>query len=89
MKIVKILGKAIIVIGLLITLTASLAGFYGSYTAVHGMENSAENGIGIVVAGIGRAYFWSFIDIFGLGVLILGLVITLIASLMRSGQKTV
>ena len=86
MKILKVFSKILIILGFFITLIASLIAFYGVFSAVHGIQNSAESGIGIIVTGMGRAYFWDFVDLFGLAVLAFGLLLALIASITKKAK---
>lgn len=82
MKILKIFAKLLIVLGLFMTLLASLIGFYGLFSAVRGIENADSTGIGVIAEGMSRAYFWGFVDLFGLAILVFGLLLALVASLM-------
>lgn len=69
----RIVSRILIVFGLLITVAANFATYYGIRTAVNGMLDSGATGIGTVAWGMDSAYFYSLIGLLGCFVLIIGL----------------
>ena len=82
----KVISKILIAIGLFITVISNLATYYGLHTAVQGVKNSADEGIGAVARGMDSAYFWSFISLFGCLILVVDVVLAFIKSLGEKGR---
>ena len=78
------ISRILIVLGLLITAWSNLATVYGLNTSINGMQNSAENGIGLVAWGMSSAYFWSLVSLVGCFVLIVGLALAAFKSSARA-----
>ncbi len=74
-----IISKLVIILGLLVTVTSNLATYYGIRTAVNGMLDSANGGIGIVAWGMDSAYFFSVVSLVGCFILLVGLVLAALA----------
>lgn len=68
-----IIAKILIIIGLLITIGSNFATYYGIRTAVNGMLDSAQSGIGVVAWGMDSAYFYSVVSLVGCFILVVGL----------------
>jgi len=76
---VGIISKIVIVLGLLVVLASNFATYYGIRTAVNGMLDSANGGIGIVAWGMDSAYFFSVVSLVGCFILIVGLILAALA----------
>ena len=74
----NLVSKALIVVGLIITVASNLTTYYGIRKAVYGMQNSATEGIGSVAWGMSTAYSFSFISLVGCLLLVVGLVLSVI-----------
>ena len=70
-----IIAKILTILGLLITIGSNLATYYGIRTAVNGMIDSAQGGIGVVAWGMDSAYFYSAFSLVGCFILVVGLVL--------------
>ena len=75
----RIISRIFIALGLLITVVGNFATYYGIRTAVNGMVDSAENGIGIIAWGMDSAYFYSVVSLVGCFLLIIGLALGALA----------
>jgi hypothetical protein len=82
-KNMKAISWILIGIGFFITALSNLATFYGLRAAVNGMENSAENGIGIVAWGMSFSYTSSFIGLFGCFILFTGMIFAVLGALIK------
>jgi hypothetical protein len=72
----NVIAKILTGVGLLITVFSNLATYLGVRTAVNGIRNSAEGGIGAIASGMSSASFYSFVSLIGCLLLIIGLALT-------------
>lgn len=60
-------------------MASNFATYYGIRTAVNGMLDSANGGIGTVAWGMDSAYFFSVVSLVGCFILIVGLALAAVA----------
>ena len=81
----KIVAIIVTLIGLAITGICSLGTAFSLYTAVNSMTNSAARGVGTPASWLGYAQILSYINLFGVVILVLGVILMIAA--MYMGRK--
>lgn len=73
----NLISKVLIVVGLLITVVANAATFYGVRTAVYGTHHSSTEGLNAVAWAISSAYSFSLISLVGCFLIVVGLALSM------------
>lgn len=79
----NLISKVLIVVGLLITVAANVATYYGVRKAVYGTHDSTAEGLASVAWAISSAYSFSLISLVGCLLLVVGVALSMLRRVPR------
>jgi hypothetical protein len=85
----KIIAIIVTVVGTIITGSSSLGMVYSFYIAFEAMRSTEAAQMGIFGAWIRNAQILSYVNLFGVAIIFLGVVLTIVAMFMGRKQQVV
>ncbi|MET0622810.1 MAG: hypothetical protein ABW250_07520 [Pyrinomonadaceae bacterium] len=79
----NLISKALMVVGLLITVASNVATYYGVRTAVYGTHDSTAEGLASIAWALSSAYSFSLISLVGCFLVLVGLALSMLRRVPR------